>query len=344
MVWHTEIMSQPSLFSHQERLERLQKLKNPLDDFKTHINWEIYRNELESMYSHKNGKGGRPPYDPVKMFKILFLQKLYKLSDDEMEFHIIDRMSFQRFLDIGQGDPIPDAKTIWVFRERMEKEKMLKVLFEKLNYWIQKQGKIVKQGSSIDGTLVDAPVQRNTREENETIKKGEIPEEWKDEPQKMAQKDTDADWKLKNGKSYYGYANHIVINNESKLITDFEITTASVHDSQPAVELIQRMSPDQELYADSAYHSEEIRMAMREKEIEGKIIRKKKKGSELTEEDKIFNKIVSKTRARIEHVFADIKSFGGDTIRTIGIKRAEIQIGLSVITYNIRRFSYLARA
>jgi len=301
-VWNLEIMSQPSLFSHQERLERLQKLKNPLDNFKTHINWEMYRNELESMYSHKNGKGGRPPYDPVKMFKILFLQKLYKLSDDEMEFHIIDRMSFQRFLDISPGDPIPDAKTIWVFRERMEKERMLIVLFEKINYWIQKQGKIIKEGSSIDGTLIDAPIQRNTREENETIKKAQIPEGWNYEPQKMAQEDIDADWKKKNGKSYYGYANHIVMDNKSKLIIDFEVTTASVHDSRPAVDLIQRMSPDQELYADSAYHSDDIRLAMSERRIEGKIIRKKKKGSELTQEDQLYNKLVSQTRARIEHV------------------------------------------
>lgn len=337
-------MIQPSLFSHQERLERLNKLKNPLDNFKTHIDWEIYREELESMYSYNNGKGGRPPYDPVKMFKILFLQKLYHLSDEEMEFHIIDRMSFQRFLDIGSCDLIPDAKTIWFFRDRMEKEKMLKVLFEKLNYWLQKQGKIIKEGSSIDGTLIDAPIQRNTREENKTIRKGDVPEDWKDKPQKMAQKDTDADWKMKNGKSYYGYANHIVMDNKSKLITDFEVTKASVHDSQPAVDLIYRMAPNQELYADSAYHSEEIRTALNEKKINGQIIRKKKKGSERTEEDQSYNKIVSKTRARVEHVFADIKSFGGDAVRAIGIRRAEIQIALSVITYNIRRYCYLARA
>ena len=70
-------MSQPSLFSHQERLERLHKLKNSLDNFKTHIDWEIYRKELDSMYSYNNGKGGRPHAKTIKVSSsmILKLQK-----------------------------------------------------------------------------------------------------------------------------------------------------------------------------------------------------------------------------------------------------------------------------
>lgn len=336
-------MKHPDLYAIFDRLERLEKLKSPLDGFDQFIDWEIYREMLSSLYTHNQGKGGRPPYDPVMMFKVIFLQKIYTLSDDEMEFHILDRLSFQKFLKINPGDSIPDSKTIWFFRERLSEANMYKDLFNKLDYWIKKQGKIFKNGSSIDGSIVDAPIQRNSRAENEKIKNGEIPEDWKDKANKLAQKDTDADWKVKNGKSSFGYANHIIINNDSKLITDFDVTKASVHDSQPAPDLINRMEPNQKLYADSAYHSEKIREAMIKNNIEACIIEKKKKGSKLTKFSIKRNRKKSKTRARVEHVFADIHSFGGDMLRTIGIERAKLQIALSNIAYNIRRYTYLAQ-
>ena len=164
-------MIQFTLFSEEDRVARLNKLNNPLEKFKSMIEWEIFREDLESMYKNENGKGGRPPYDPVVMFKIIFLQRLYNLSDEQMEFHLVDRLSFQRFLGLESGDKLPDAKTIWVFKERIKEEKLHDVLFQKLNYWLNKKGKILKEGSIIDGTIVEAPIQRNTREENEQIKK-----------------------------------------------------------------------------------------------------------------------------------------------------------------------------
>lgn len=337
-------MKQLDLYAILDKLERLKNLKSPLDDFNKFINWEIYRKSLSSMYSYFKGKGGRPPYDPVLMFKIVFLQKLYNLSDDEMEYQLLDRISFQKFVGLELGDSIPDSKTIWFFRERLKEYDMSENLFNELFKWIEEQGKLVKNGSSIDGSLVDAPKQRNTREENKQIKEGQIPAEWFNFPHKLAQKDVDADWKLKNGISTFGYGNHITMDNASKLITGFLVTKASVHDSKAAIELLKLLDPNQNLYADSAYHSEEIRLIMLQKNIEGKIIIKKKKGKELRKIDKDKNKRISKIRARVEHVFADIHSFHGDMLRTIGMERAKVQISLANIVYNIRRFCYLSRA
>jgi len=211
------------------------------------------------MYKNENGKGDRPPYDPVIMFKIIFLQRLYNLSDEQMEFHLADRLKCQRFLGLETGDKLPDAKTIWVFKERIKEEKLHDVLFQKLNYWLNKKGKILKEGSIIDGTIVEAPIQRNSQEENEQIKNDETPEEWKNNP-----------------------------NNS-------------------------------ELYGDSAYHSDEIRDAIKEKNINAKICSKGNRSKSLTEEDKIQNNKISKIRSRVEHVFAEIKNFGGHFLRTIGM-------------------------
>jgi IS5 family transposase len=338
------MIHQNNLFTELEKTNRLNRKKNPLEKFNDIIEWEIYREELDSMYNYENGKGGRPSFDSVLMFKIVFLQRLYDLSDSEIEFQILDRRSFQKFLNIELGDKIPDEKTIWSFRERMKDENIEKVLFEKLNYWLKKQGGVVRSGSIIDASFVEVPIQRNTSQENKTVKEGEIPEDWKKNQNKLNQKDTDARWAKKNKKSYYGYKHHVVADAKSKLIEDYEVTDASVHDSVPAPELLDRLQDESEIYGDSAYASDEIKNVVLEKKLDAKVCKKGYRNNPLSEEGKSYNKEVSKVRARVEHVFGDIKKIGGDFIRTIGKRRAEIQIFLISFTYNVRRYKFLAGA
>jgi IS5 family transposase len=147
-------------------------------------------------------KGGRPPYDLIKMFKILILQRLYNLSDRQTEFQINDRASFQRFLGIGPFDPLPDEKTIWLFKERLIKEGLDRILFDKLKFWIKKSGFILNEGAIVDASIVQVPIQRNTSEENESIKDDKIPEGWEEDGRMYAQKDTDARWTKKYNKPY----------------------------------------------------------------------------------------------------------------------------------------------
>jgi len=129
------------------------------------------------MYKYKQVKGGRPAYDPIMMLKILFLQVLYNLSDEQMEFQLLDRRSFQEFIGVCEYDLIPDARNIWIFKERLREEKL-----DKINYYIKKNKFIVRSGFIIDASIVEVPVQHNSKEENDQLQKGIIPEKWKQKP------------------------------------------------------------------------------------------------------------------------------------------------------------------
>lgn len=332
------------LFEASKRQEKLEKLGDPLLKLNELVDFEIYRKDLESMYRTGTEKGGRPPYDPVIMFKILILQRLYNLSDRQTEFQINDRASFQRFLGIGAFDPLPDEKTIWLFKERLMKTKLDKILFEKLKYWIQKSGFIINEGAIVDASIVQVPIQRNTAEENESIQADEIPEGWEKNGRMYAQKDTDARWTKKHNKSYYGYKNHILVDKESKIIREYEVTPASVHDSQVYEDLLEEVKEDEFVFADSAYSSEELKEKTRKQSAEPLFCMKGKRNKPLNKVEQEWNRCLSKIRCRVEHVFGDLKSFGMNRIRTIGIERAKLQIFLGNFVYNLRRTVYLKGA
>lgn len=325
------------LFNETFRLEKLSRQNDSLVKLNERINFEQFRTLLEEILrkEHK-GKGGCPPYDYVMMFKILILQRYYNISDDKMEFAILDRLSFTRFLGISLNDTVPDAKTIWLFRERLKGH--IETLFDCFSKELQAKQLIANEGKIVDASFVEVPIQRNSRKENEQIKRGEVPKEWTEQQHKIAQKDTDALWTKKNNKSYYGYKAHIKVDKKSKLIDKYTVTDASVHDSQEVEQLITETDKGQPFYADSAYSGEFIAKKIEEKKICNQIHEKGYRNHPLTEEQKEHNHIKSKTRARVEHIFGFIEnSMGGSFIRTIGIDRATAIIGLMNLTYNMFR-------
>ena len=209
---------QPSFFDHQNRLELLERLGDPLPKLERTIHWEAFRDLLAGVYKDSDPrKGGRPPFDAVLMFKVLVLQHFYNLSDDQTEFQIRDRYSFCRFLGLSPEGRVPDAKTIWVFRERLKKLELVEKLFAEMLAQIDEAGFTARKGQIVDAAIVPVPKQRNSREENTRIKAGETPEDWSDA--KRQQKDVQARWTKKHGKNHYGYKNHISIDAEYKLIT-----------------------------------------------------------------------------------------------------------------------------
>jgi len=205
----------------------------------------------------------------------------------------------------------------------------------------------------IDASFVDVPKQRNSRDENKTIKSGQIPEHWlpsdDDDNETKAkkantlkQKDTDARWAKKGNETHYGYKDHAKVDNATKVIVDFAVTPASTHDVIAFEGLID--SKDNEAWLDSAYASADHIARIREKypDIILHICEKGTKNNPLTDEQKESNRIKSKIRARVEHVFGYISRFmGGMTIRTIGIKRATREICGMNLAYNIRRIAFL---
>jgi IS5 family transposase len=168
------------------------------------------------------------------MFKVLILQRYYNLSDEQTEYQINDRMSFMRFLDLTIADDIPDSRTIWKFTEQITDLELTEVLFKRFEEELVKLNLIVNEGKIIDASFVEAPRQRNSKEENVLIKKeGAAPKQWEESPGKLAQKDVDARWTKKNNQTYYGYKNHFntfnplrlnFIDNSALKITNHEKT------------------------------------------------------------------------------------------------------------------------
>jgi len=326
-------------FDEEFRLEKISQTNDPLLKLNARIPWEIFRSLLEeNLTKESRGQGGCRPYDYVMMFKIMILQRYYNISDDKMEFAILDRLSFMRFLGLSMSDRVPDAKTIWNFREQLRRKGIVEKLFAFFTEELQKQGLIANEGKIIDASFIEVPIQRNTRQENKDIKEGNVPEQWNENPHKLARKDTDARWTKKNGRNYYGYKNHIKVDGKSKLIDAYTVTDASVHDSQETEAVLSEADKGQSLHADSAYSGEPISLVVEQKQMINQIHEKGYRNTPLTEEQKESNRIKSKVRARVEHIFGFVEnSMNGSFIRTIGIKRAVALVGLMNLTYNMFR-------
>ena len=333
-------------FDESFRLKQLSAQKDPLVKLKERIDFELFRTLLEeALHKEEKGIGGARPYDYVLMFKILILQRYYNISDDTMEYAILDRLSFMRFLGLTLADKVPDAKTIWHFREQLVKGNIAGKLFDRFKEELHKNNLIANEGKIVDASFVEVPIQRNNREENKQIKEGKIPDEWKTHPNKLEQKDVNARWTKKNGKSYYGYKDHIKADGKSKLIDSYTVTDAGVHDSQEAENLLEEQDKGQGLHADSAYSGQPVKEIVEDYEMKNHIHEKGYRNNPLTEEQKQSNHIKSKTRARVEHIFGFIEnSMHGSFIRTIGIKRATAVVGLMNLTYNIFRAIQLGYA
>lgn len=337
----------PGLFDENQQRASLTACGDPLVVLNKLIDWEIFRPQLVLLFKKRPDVKtlGRKPLDPVMMFKVLILQRLYHLSDDQAEFQIRDRASFQRFLGFYAASGSPDAKTIWLFRERLHEENIAGELFLLFDKVLDDHGMFARNGQMIDASFVEMPRQRNTREENQKIKAGEVPQEWEQQPNKLAQKDVDARWAKKNDENHYGYKNHINADTQSKLIRSYLVTSASVHDSQVFDQLLLPKSEGKTVYADSAYRSAAFDDFLRKALLVNRIIRKAQKNKPLTEQQKSWNHRWSKTRSRVEHIFGAMFQVtrGGAHLLYIGQKRVTTAIGLTNLVYNIQRSIQILR-
>jgi IS5 family transposase len=332
---------QYSFFDLEKQLDKIYQLNDFLPNLNALIDWEIFRPDLNKVHE-KTGQShaGRPPFDTLLMFKILIIKTLYNLSDESTELQIRDRISFRIFLGLDLCDTVPDAKTIWLFAERLKQLGLERALFHRFHAELHRQGFSAKSGSIVDSSFVEVPKQHNTREENAQIKQGEIPETLSSNPHVLSQKDTDARWTKKNNVSYFGYKDHVLTDTEYKLIQDYTITDASVHDSVPFLDLVpsESSSEGQVLYGDSAYVGKETDKELRRRGYSSQICEKGYRNKPLTEEQKASNREKSKVRCRVEHIFGAMKSRCRDEVlRTIGLGRAMFWIGLRNLAYNMSR-------
>ncbi len=334
----------PGLFDWQARFAQLDEAGEPLQRLNDAIDWEKFRPAL-LMVREKERKSdaGRKPFDEVLMFKILIIESLYNIGDDRAEFLIRDRLSFMRFLGLELCDTVPDAKTIWLFREQIGELGLERRLFEEFDEELRRSGFSARKGQIIDASIVESPRQRNNREENDKIKGGGIPEDWSEN--KKRQKDTDARWAQKNGRNYFGYKNHVQVDVKHKIIRDYDVTDASVHESRVFESLLDDENSSRDVWADSAYRSGDKMAFLEEFGYREHIQRIGRRGRKLTEWERQGNRTRSKIRSRIEHVFGVQAKRAVDLIlRTIGLARARIKIGLRNLAYNLDRYAGLVRA
>lgn len=332
-------------FDIEKKRNRLSELGDQLEKLNKVIDWEIFRPVLNRIFKKTaKGPGGRPAFDYVMMFKILIIQKYYNLSDDQTEYQINDRISFMRFLGLGLSDKVPDAKTIWYFRNTLTENEVGKELFNRFEQELEAAHLISHKGSIVDATFADVPKQHNTPDEKKDLKEGKTPEGWSkpENKHKAAQKDTDAKYTKKRDEYHFGYKNHIKGDAESKLITEFVVTPANIPDYQVITRLLDKN--DRELWADSGYCLKPVFESI-PTGIKTHILEKNTKCHPLTEEQRKSNTEKSKVRVRVEHIFGYMKnSMNGINLRSIGLKRAEFNIALSNLTYNLFRFEFLSRS
>jgi IS5 family transposase len=297
----------PGFFDVDERLMELSAKGDDLERLNALVDFELFRPALEAAVPRgERSKGGRPPFDHVLMFKVLILQAMHSLSDERCEYLIKDRLSFMRFLGLGLADTVPDANTI---------------------------------------------------AQKKAIKEGRIPDEWKDKPAKIAQKDSDARWTVKYSKAKlredgslppidlaipaFGYKNHISIDRGFGLIRKWTTTDAAAHDGARLEEVLDRTNTASDVWADTAYRSAKNEAMLSRRGFVSRIHRKKPQGRPMPERIRIANAQKSKVRSAVEHVFACQKGPMALVVRTIGIARAKVKIGLANLAYNMRRFVWL---
>ena len=217
-------------FDIANRYAGLDAKNAPLVKINALVAWEDFRGRLEAVWrkptEERKSNAGCKPWDAVVMFKAIILCSLYNLSDDQVECQVRDRLSLMRFLGLGLEDKVPDTKTVWLYREQLTQAGAIEALFEDFDGYLEDQGYLAMGGQIIDASIVAVPKQRNGRDENAKIKDGETPEGWENKPAKRSQKDMDARWTKKHGKSPYGYKNHVNVDRRHKLVRRYEVGAA----------------------------------------------------------------------------------------------------------------------
>ncbi len=350
---------QPGFFDVEARLRALSAAGDPLERLAASVDFELFRSELEmALQRSDRRKGGRPPYDPVLMFKVLVLQTLYTLSDDQTEYQLKDRFSFMRFAGLALHDPVPDAKTIWLFREQLVQAGAVERLFARFDAALREQGLLAMGGQIVDATVVQARPARLTTEEKAALRAGEEPAGWS--KARKAQIDRDARWTLKRGRKrplgggngtkrqaveiavpIFGYKSHLGIDRRHGLIRTWTVTHAAAHDGGQLGALLDPDNTASGVWGDTAYRSRANLELLARRGRVGHLQRKKPRGKPMPRHMARGNAGRSKVRAAVEHVFAAQKRRLKLVVRTVGIARAKARIGLANLAYNLARFTWL---
>jgi IS5 family transposase len=349
---------QPGFFDAAERLHALSAAGDPLERLKAVVDFELFRPELEAALDRADrSRGGRPPYDAVLMFRILVLQRLYTLSDDQTEYQLRDRLSFMRFVGLALHEAVPDAKTIWLFREQLTRSGTLGRLFERFDRLLHDRGYLAMGGQIVDATVIEARRPRLSKHEKQTLRAGGTPAGWS--KARSRQIDRDGRWTIKRGRKapppegaqrraagavavpVFGYKNHVGIDRVHGFIRRFTVTHAARHDGSQLGTVLDARNTASEVWADTAYRSRANLALLDKRGLVAQFQRAKPRGKPMPLHIARGNATRARVRSRVEHVFAAEKRRMGLVVRTIGLLRATAKITLANLAYNLSRLVWI---
>jgi len=336
-------MIKTSLFADQEREAKLNKLDDALRVLEQHVDFAALAAEVDGAAPRPSReRGGRPPFPTELMVRVLLIQQLFNLSDEQMEFQLLDRLSFQRFAGLRPSSQIPDRTTIWTFKELLVVAGASETIFEAVNKQLAKHGFIARGGQMIDASIVQAPKQSLSKEEKALVQQDAMPIEWT--PAKRRPKDVDARWTKKHGGSYFGYKVSANADKRYKLVRKIKVSTASEHDTLHFEDVLDSANTNRNILADKGYVNGEREARLSKQGWGMHIQRKGSKDKPISEARQRRNHRIARTRARVEHVSAGLAQFGGKAVRLIGLPRATSHLHWKVAAYNLQRLVYLKEA
>jgi IS5 family transposase len=350
---------QPGFFDAEERLRWLSASGDPLERLRAVVDFEAFRAELEaSLPRADRSRGGRPPWDVVLMFRVLVLQALYTLSDDQAEYQLRDRLSFMRFAGLALQDAVPDAKTIWLYREQLTRAGALAKLFARFDAMLAERGFLAMGGQIVDATVVEARRPRLTKEEKATLRDGGTPAGWSKARERQI--DRDGRWTIKRGRKVpppeggtprqaapeiavpmFGYKNHLGIDRGHGFIRRFVVTHAARHDGSQLGAVLDPNNTASGVWADMAYRSKANLELLDRRGLVPEFQRAKPRGKAMPAHIARGNATRARVRSLVEHVFATEKRRMGLIVRSIGLVRATARITLTNLAYNMRRLVWI---
>lgn len=293
------------------------------------VNWMALVNIAGVLDKSRTQRGGRKPFSIEGKLRMLFLQFLYNLSDQELEDQLIDRMSFQKFVGIALDEEIPDFVTLWRFKEALIKHNLMNRIFSSITKQLELKGLLIKKGTAVDATIIKSSNKPLSKEQRTRL-----------EEKPSAQIDTDAKSTEKNNKKYFGYKGHIGLDIESKIIRKRSFTPANVHDSQKMEDCLS--GDEKAVFADKAYANKKYKRASRAlKDVYYGVL---DKGKKLSVKQQKRNKMLSRIRAAVEHPFAFMKNkLKYHKARAKNLARNALVFDMNCIIYNVLRASFLLK-
>lgn len=333
-----------SLFAAEERERKIDALGDPLAVLERHIDFGAIADEVEAAAPRPSSeRGGRPPYPTEVMVRILTLKHLYNLADETLEFQLLDRRSFQRFCGLTETASIPDRTTIWHFEQRLVQANAGEAIFAAVQRQLTMSGYSARCGQIVDATLVEAPRQHLNDGERRLVEDEQAtPVDWS--PHQRRQRDTDARWTKKHGRSYFGYKLSVNVDAKYKVIRRCVVSDAAEHDVRHLDALLDPGNTSPAVYGDKGYAGRRVEQGLREQGYQPEIQRKAPAGKRLAKPQRSRNRRIARTRARGEHVFAGMPQAQGIGVRCIGKARATFQLMASAASYNLSRLAHLREA